>query len=204
MNYEEHQAKWSACRRCTLAKHRKQVCLVRGRFGPDGRWMLNLPADILFIGEAPGISEDSIGDPFVGPAGSLLDHIAKDAGAFERECAWTNVIGCIPLIEGEKAAKPPTFAMAACQPRLREIIALCRPKLVVLVGDVSQKWVGKHRADLGLADVPAVDLTHPAAILRGPMAGKTLTIQRCVLVLRKAVEALAAPAEIVPRVGLFD
>jgi uracil-DNA glycosylase len=60
---------------CPLAR---KVVLARG----------TLPCDVLFIGEGPGVSEDVTGRPFVGPAGSLLDHIVNTALAPEGTPTW--------------------------------------------------------------------------------------------------------------------
>jgi len=57
------------CTNCQLHKTRKQVVVGRG----------TIPADILFIGEAPGISEDTIGLAFIGEGGKLLDYMIQEA-----------------------------------------------------------------------------------------------------------------------------
>jgi uracil-DNA glycosylase len=62
------------------------VVLCRGR----------LPCDVLFVGEAPGVSEDVLGRPFVGPAGKLLDTIVERALDGQYDCAMTNLVACIP------------------------------------------------------------------------------------------------------------
>lgn len=59
--------RWKDCTACGLCEHRQKVVLARG----------SVPCDILFIGEAPGESEDCLGQPFVGPAGQLLDRIVR-------------------------------------------------------------------------------------------------------------------------------
>lgn len=67
--FQRHVAKWKGCTRCELCEGRKKVVLARG----------TVPADIVFIGEAPGPSEDSLGKPFIGPAGRVLDQIIQQA-----------------------------------------------------------------------------------------------------------------------------
>ena len=57
------------CRACHLHKFRRNVVLGRG----------TLPADVLYIGEAPGKSEDLTGEAFVGPSGAMLDSLMLDA-----------------------------------------------------------------------------------------------------------------------------
>lgn len=63
--YQLHVERWSDCTACDLHEERKNVVLARG----------SLPADVLLVGESPGKGEDSLGSPFVGPAGQLLDEI---------------------------------------------------------------------------------------------------------------------------------
>lgn len=207
LTFASHKAEWGACRKCDLHRHRKRVCLVRGKFGDNGLWKLSLPAPIVFIGEAPGYSEDSSGDPFDGPSGHLLERIARDAGAFAYECAWTNTVGCIPIVDGSKAKKPPGYALETCKPRLRDILTLCQPKLVVMVGDVAEKWIEKH-LEYFAGNVKTVGIVHPSYILQMPQAGKTLEIRRAIITLKKAVDALSKPpapaSALPPGLGLFD
>lgn len=68
--YSAHVERWKSCQRCALGRTRDKIVLAKGR----------LPCDVLFVGEAPGESEDVIGLPFVGPAGRLLDEMIRDAG----------------------------------------------------------------------------------------------------------------------------
>lgn len=84
--FQRHKAKWIDCQRCSLCERRKHVVLVRGK----------IPAPVLFIGEAPGASEDVLGRPFVGPAGKLLDHIIEKGIDGQYDYAITNLVGCIP------------------------------------------------------------------------------------------------------------
>lgn len=60
---------WKNCQRCELSAGRLNVVIAKGK----------LPCDVIFVGEAPGESENVIGQPFVGPAGKLLDHIIANA-----------------------------------------------------------------------------------------------------------------------------
>ena len=67
--YIKHREKWKDCTRCLLHEHRRKIVLCRGK----------IPADVLFVGEAPGESEDVLGSPFVGPAAQLLDSLIEQA-----------------------------------------------------------------------------------------------------------------------------
>lgn len=136
-----HKFEWQHCELCDLCEHRRKVVLARG----------SLPAEVLFIGEAPGPSEDSIGEPFVGPAGHFLDGMLQRAGFNvcdhgERPVTrcFTNLVGCIPKDEeNKKFAEPPKHAILACSPRLLELVAMCKPKVIVCVGKLSEKWARK-------------------------------------------------------------
>lgn len=62
---DRYTSKWSKCTRCSLYESTRTRPIMRGR----------IPFDVLLVGEAPGESEDLLGEPFVGQAGKLLDHI---------------------------------------------------------------------------------------------------------------------------------
>lgn len=181
--YQLHKTLWSQCQLCTLCEVRKHVCHVRGK----------LPADVLFVGEAPGPSEDVLGSPFTGPAGQLLDEIVGDAlrmcGREVTRCAFANLVGCIPLDdERKKFSEPQPESIKACEPRLSEIVEMARPKLVVAVGSLAAKWLRKRHAEYGIIGIPIVDVLHPAFILRSPDVGQPLLVKKVVVTLASAVE----------------
>ena len=171
--FREHVDRWKNCKSCYLREHRKNVVLARGV----------VPADVLFIGEAPGDSEDVVGIPFTGPAGRLLDDIIVASLDDEQDCAMTNLVCCIPKDPGNIKGEPPKEAILACRPRLLEFVDICHPKIIVCVGQLAQRWVSEMR---GIAQTA---ITHPAAILRMEPAQKPLAIKRCVVAIRDAAEA---------------
>lgn len=67
--FQLHVQEWKGCTLCPLSQGRTRVVLSRGK----------VPCDVLFVGEAPGRSEDVVGQPFVGPAGQLFDKIVERA-----------------------------------------------------------------------------------------------------------------------------
>jgi uracil-DNA glycosylase family 4 len=150
-----------------------------------------LPCDVLFVGEAPGESEDTVGLPFIGPAGKLLDHIVKQAIPSTLRVAFTNIVCCIPREEdGRKATEPDDDSILACQPRLVEFVEIAKPKLIVCVGAMARDWLSPgyaHSAPIPRS-IPRIDVTHPAAILRASIAMKGLLVQKVVANLRNAVE----------------
>ena len=181
------KAKYENCEKCELSETRRRVVLAKG----------SLPASVLFVGEAPGNSENKIGAPFVGPAGNLLHKIIERAeqnvGKQFTKC-FTNIISCIPKSgeSAKKSAQPPTYAIKACSPRMLEFVELCQPKLLVMIGQYSSKYAPLSQEnlwELGLPQIPArCELIHPAAILRmkvdQPESAK-LEIRRCVIILEE-------------------
>lgn len=161
--YAKHLVRWSDCQDCHLCDTRKHTVLLRGK----------LPADVLFCGEAPGESEDCLGQPFRGPAGRLLDQIIEEAWeAAESDARWamTNLVACLPsakvaankssALEDGSGWEPTKEEITACAGRLLEVIKIARPKLIVTLG----KLAAKH------TPIPpgrrVLHLIHPAAILR--------------------------------------
>lgn len=156
-----------------------------------------IPCDILFIGEAPGPSEDVIGQPFVGPAGKLLDAIIEEGiyAHSDWRVAFTNLVACIPKDETQtKFGEPPKHAIQACQGRLIEFVQLAKPQLIVRVGKLSQKWIPNQEMFTGPTkqkeQIQFADIVHPAAVLRADISQQGLAKQRCVVTLSDAVEQL--------------
>jgi len=149
------------------------VVLARGR----------VPADILFVGEAPGASEDVVGSPFVGPAGRLLDHIVGLSLDGQHDYTMTNLVCCIPKDLGNAKGEPPKEAILACRTRLLDFIDICEPRLLVTVGLMAQKHAPV------VEDVNRTGIIHPAAILRIDASQQSLAIKRCVVAIEDAVAA---------------
>lgn len=185
--FQLHKQKWGECTLCPLHETRASVVLVRG----------DIPCEVLFVGEAPGPSEDALGSPFKGPAGHLLDTIIERAiGALGIDhtisTAFTNLVACIPIDEsaGGKFAEPPKESIKACAPRLDEIGAMCNPSLVVAVGALANKVLTKKRED-GCKWIQGeyVHIVHPAYILRDKSGQSGLAIQNATLALEDALTA---------------
>jgi uracil-DNA glycosylase len=167
----------------------------------------SVPCDVLFVGEAPGESENVIGQPFVGPAGRLLDHIVNEAIAPHRimrySVAFCNLVCCIPRDEdGGKLRQPDDDDIRACSERLKHFVRVCDPRLIVCVGAVARDWLDEKRRDhvelhrtsqsLGGSQssrfIPRVDIVHPASVLRANIAQQGLMVQRAVVTIASAVE----------------
>lgn len=179
--YQLHVNQWSNCKRCDLHKTRTNVVLGRGQ----------IPASILFCGESPGRSEDICSEPFIGPAGEIIDDIisqAQEMIAFTY--AITNLIGCIPTDNENSKLEPPYESVEACSPRLIEFVKMCNPRLLVCVGKHAEDYLDtklKYRVKVG-DSIPRVSIKHPAAIIRVPISARPLDIKRQVLILANAVQ----------------
>ena len=118
------------CTKCAhLACSRSQT--VFGVGNPD--------ADLMFIGEAPGVDEDQQGEPFVGRAGQLLTKILR-AMNFARENVYiANILKCRPdTAPGTFGNRAPTpTEMQTCRPYLVEQIEIIEPKVLVALGAVA-------------------------------------------------------------------
>lgn len=176
--------RWKDCTNCSLCHTRSKVVLSRGTY----------PCDIVFVAEAPGISEDAAGYPMVGPAGQLLDKIISRALPKHVTYAITNMLCCIPRDEdGIKMVDVREWDddwIEACSVRLQEFIELCDPKSIVTVGKVAEGWLDpgyKHYIKFH-RKIPMVTIIHPAAILRANQAQQGLAIQKSIITIRNAVE----------------
>lgn len=174
--WAKHVAKWKNCQLCPLGKQRDRIVLARG----------TLPCDVLFIGEAPGASEDALGQPFVGPAGDRLNKIIERALPPTISYALTNLNCCFPR-EAKMFSdnhQPTPNEIRACRPRLFEFINMAQPALIVCVGALPAAWIDHDNG------VRCVDIIHPAATFPGrmPLAQATMALQKCVVVLRNAIE----------------
>lgn len=189
--FQRHKAEWSVCEGCDLCATRKNVVLYRGK----------IPCDILFIGEAPGASEDTLGIPFVGPAGKSLDGMIEQAlGTLEGNLSesvrfgFTNLVACIPKNEEKEIIEAPKASIEACQERIEQIARMCNPQVVVLVGKQAKRWIA-GQASLGFDDpsektVEFFEIIHPAAIMQMDMSQKSLAYHRCVVTIADAINAL--------------
>jgi uracil-DNA glycosylase len=160
-----------SCTRCELYR-----CGTQTVFG-DGP----ADADVVLVGEQPGDKEDLAGEPFVGPAGHVLDEALLSAGIDRRRAYVTNAVKHFRWEAKGKARihkKPARSHVVACRPWLDAELEIIRPELLVLLGaTAAQSLLGpsfkvtQHRGELlddtGFA--PHVLATvHPSSILRGP------------------------------------
>ena len=150
----------SVCTLCPLSQGRTHV--VFGVGDPD--------ADLMLVGEAPGYHEDQQGEPFVGPAGKLLDRLLADIGRKRSQVYIANVLKCRP--PGNRDPLQPEID--ACSEYLRRQLALVDPKVVVTLGNFATRLLLKR--DVGISRLRGqvypwwnrylVPTLHPAAVLR--------------------------------------
>ena len=170
--------KWKDCTRCPLAQQRDNIVLARGQ----------IPCDVLFVGEAPGASEDVLGLPFQGPAGKLLDQIIERALPIGTTYAMTNLVACFPREAKERGDNEPEVSeIKACRPRLEEFIRLAQPKLIMRVGVLAQDHC-QHDVWGKIQGAQVEDIVHPAAILRMPLVQKRMATDKVIVVIRTTID----------------
>lgn len=158
--WELLQAEVAPCSKCDLCKTRTQT--VFGSGNKNAEWM--------FIGEAPGQSEDRQGVPFVGKAGQLLTEMLRAVGLDREQVFIANVVKCRPPDNRD----PKPIEIETCKPYLLRQLALVKPKIIVVLGRVAAQAllntdepIGKLRGKIhALNDTPVVVVYHPAYLLR--------------------------------------
>jgi DNA polymerase len=156
------------CRGCGLYRHATQTVFGEGA----------ARARVMLIGETPGDREDLVGQPFVGPAGQLLDRALENAGIARRDVYVTNVVKHFkwePRGKRRLHKRPLPKEIAACMPWLRLELELVRPTIIVCLGATagqalfgSRFSVTRQRGRfLTSPHAPFVLATlHPSALLR--------------------------------------
>ncbi len=125
-SWEELKRECAQCVRCGLCETRHNVV-----FGVGDEC-----ADILFVGEGPGEQEDLRGEPFVGPAGKLLDDMLSIIDLYRGEnCYICNIVKCRPPHNRD----PLETEQDACIGYLRNQVALVKPKIIVCLGRIAAK-----------------------------------------------------------------
>ena len=163
MDMDTLKAECLACTRCELCTTRTNV--VFGQGVPD--------AEVLFVGEGPGQSEDEQGLPFVGRSGQLLDKylFAIDLDR-KKNCYIANIVKCRP----PENRDPLGVEQDACIGYLRRQVALLRPKIIVCLGRIAAmriikpdfKITREHGQWFEKNGFQMMAVYHPAALLRDP------------------------------------
>ncbi len=166
-------AEANSCVRCPeLAATRRTVVFGSG----------NADADLMFVGEAPGASEDEQGVPFVGRAGKLLETLLGEVGLQRTDVFIANVLKCRP--PGNRDPLP--VEIENCQDYLRSQVELIEPSVICTLGNFSTKLLREDPTGitrlhgqpeviaLGARAVRLYPIFHPAAALYTPRMLETL------------------------------
>jgi uracil-DNA glycosylase len=166
-------AQTQACVRCPeLASTRKSVVFGSG----------NANADLMFVGEAPGASEDEQGVPFVGQAGKLLEKLLGEIGLQRKDVFIANTLKCRP--PGNRDPHP--LEIENCREYLYSQVELIEPKVICTLGNFSTKLLRSDNTGItrlhGQPELLAVGqrmvrlypIFHPAAALYTPRMLQTL------------------------------
>ncbi len=166
-------AQTQQCVRCAeLAASRKTVVFGAG----------NADAELMFVGEAPGASEDEQGVPFVGQAGKLLETLLGEIGMARSEVWICNVLKCRP--PGNRDPQP--VEIENCKGYLYRQVELIQPSVICTLGNFSTKLLREDPTGitrvhgrpevltLGRRAVRLYPIFHPAAALYTPRMLETL------------------------------
>ena len=161
MQWEELEQVCRSCTRCGLCETRHNV--VFGVGFPK--------ADVMFVGEGPGEQEDLRGEPFVGPAGKLLDDMLSIIDIDRTtNCYIANIVKCRP----PRNRDPLETEQEACIGYLRNQVALVQPKIIVCLGRIAAKRLidpdyritRQHGQWIQKNGIWMTAIYHPSALLR--------------------------------------
>ena len=160
LDWEQLEHKCNNCAKCNLCQTRTNVVFGVGR----------KDADIMFIGEGPGEQEDLKGEPFVGPAGKLLDEMLSIVDLDRTNSYIANIVKCRPPSNRD----PKEEEQDACIDYLRNQVALVQPKIIVCLGRIAAKRIiypdfritQEHGQWICRNGIWITALYHPSALLR--------------------------------------
>lgn len=161
MDWDQLKSTCEKCSRCPLHANRHHVVFGIGQE----------TADIMFVGEGPGEQEDLQGEPFVGPAGKLLDDMLSIIDLDRRSnCYIANIVKCRP----PRNRDPMETEQDACIGFLQNQIALLRPKILVCLGRIAAmrliredyRITREHGQWVQKEGIWMTAIYHPSALLR--------------------------------------
>ena len=170
------------CSRCELCETRTNLVFGVG----------NEAAEVMFIGEGPGEQEDLQGEPFVGPAGKLLDTMLELIDLDRSKVYIANVVKCRP----PRNRDPQPAEQDACAEWLERQIALVNPRLIVCLGRIAAMKIIKedfritreHGQWFDIDQRRVMATFHPSALLRDQ--GKRPDAFMDLRALRKEIKAV--------------
>ena len=161
LSWEELESQCRSCTGCGLCETRHNVVFGVG----------NRETDVLFVGEGPGEQEDLQGEPFVGPAGKLLDDMLSILDLDRASnCYIANIVKCRP----PRNRDPLEPEQEACIGYLRNQVALIKPNIIVCLGRIAAKKLiapdfritRQHGQWFRRGDFWMMATYHPSALLR--------------------------------------
>ena len=160
--WEKLKGDCAGCMNCELGRTRTNLVFGVG----------NEHADVMFIGEGPGEQEDLQGEPFVGPAGKLLDVMMEIIGLDRTQVYIANIVKCRP----PRNRDPLPDEQSACIGWLHRQIALVDPKIFVFLGRIAAmafikpdfRITKEHGQWFDVDGRKAMAIYHPSALLRDP------------------------------------
>ena len=160
MDWTQLEQSCKQCNRCSLCETRTNVVFGVG----------NPNADIMFIGEGPGEQEDLKGEPFVGPAGMLLDDMLSIIDLDRTNVYIANIVKCRP----PRNRDPLEEEQLACLDYLRQQVSLVKPKIIVCLGRIAAtrlirpdfRITREHGTWTERNGIQFTALYHPSALLR--------------------------------------
>lgn len=175
------------CSRCGLSASRTRIVFGVGDPG----------ADLMFIGEAPGLEEDRRGEPFVGRAGQLLDRMIVAIGLQRQQVYIANIVKCRP----PNNRNPREGEMQACAPFLAAQVEAVAPKVIVALGKVAASALlgeeiaitrarGRWRS---FGRIPLMPTFHPAFLLRRYTPENRRAVYDDLLQVRAILDGTATP-----------
>lgn len=160
MDWNELEQSCMECRKCALCETRHNVV-----FGVGDR-----TSPVMLIGEGPGEQEDLRGEPFVGPAGKLLDDMLELIDLDRTKVYIANMVKCRP----PRNRDPLNLEQEACRRWLNNQIELVQPEIIICLGRVAA--MGMIRPDFRITKEHGqwfringrdyMAIYHPSALLR--------------------------------------
>ena len=162
-NLENYENSINLCQECSLGKTRNNFVFGSGDYN----------ADLMLVGDVPGVNEDNQGVPFMGREGKLLDRILSAIGKNRRSDVYlANILKCyIPQ------NRNPLFSeISKCESYLFRQIEFINPKVILALGRISGKVLlnmdlplEKLRENVhDFKGIPLRVTYHPASLLRNP------------------------------------
>lgn len=187
ITWEELERNCRECTSCPLSKTRTNCVFGVG----------NKDARLMFVGEAPGETEDLTGIPFVGAAGKHLDKHLTAVGIDRDDVYIANILKCRP----PKNRDPLPAEEDACMDFLRAQVRLIKPKIIVCLGRIAAmrlidpqfRITAQHGKFYEKGPFTVCAVYHPSALLRDP--AKNRDMYKDLKEIKKRLDALKNTAE---------